>query len=159
MRKLTLLIVALAMLATSGIALATPATGVRAVTERVVGTLWNDLHLNSDRIKFQTKDPVDVVVDDITYQPGATSGWHTHPGFVIVIIRTGNLNFYHADCTFDALGPGSTFVETGDDVVNARNESTRPVTLTATYVVPHVAGPAPVIRRDVSPAPATCNIP
>jgi quercetin dioxygenase-like cupin family protein len=156
MRKLTLLIVVLATLATSGIALATPPTGIRSITDQVMGTLWHKVHLNSDHIKFQTKGPVDVVVQDVTYQAGATSGWHTHPGFVIVMIRSGNLKFYHEDCTFDALEAGSTFVETGDDPVNARNESTGPVTLTATYVVPH-AVPL-VIRRDVSPAPASCNI-
>jgi len=158
MRKLTLLIVALATLALSGIALATPGTPLlRHVTEQVSGTLWNDVHLNSDRIKFQTKDPVDIVVQDVTYDPGASSGWHTHPGFVIVIIRTGHMKFYHSDCSFDSLEPGTTFVETGDDPVNARNESSSPATLTATFVAPHAVPLA--IRTDVSPAPATCNIP
>jgi quercetin dioxygenase-like cupin family protein len=158
MRKLTLLIVVLATLALSGIAIATTGTpALRHITDSVVGTLWSDLHLNSDRIKFQTKDPVDIVVQDISYDAGASGGWHTHPGFVIVIIRTGHLTFYHADCTFDVLGPGSTLLETGDEPINARNETTSPATLTVTSVVPHAA--PPVTRRDFSPAPASCNIP
>ncbi len=67
MRKLALLIVVLAMLATSGIALATSPTGIRSITDQVMGTLWHNVHLNNDHIRFQTKGPVDVVVQDVTY--------------------------------------------------------------------------------------------
>jgi uncharacterized protein YndB with AHSA1/START domain len=32
--------------------------------------------VNDDRIKFQTKDPTDVMMQTITFQPHGTSGWH-----------------------------------------------------------------------------------
>jgi quercetin dioxygenase-like cupin family protein len=42
------------------------------------------------------------------------SGWHTHPGPVIVQVQTGYLKFYHGvvNCAPDVVGPGETTIET-----------------------------------------------
>ena len=70
-------------------ALATAGAGFVGTTP-VRGTLAvHDVHLNADRIKFQTKGETDVVVQTTTYAPGGFSGWHTHPGFVLVVVESG----------------------------------------------------------------------
>ena len=38
----------------------------------------------------------DVVVATITVQLGGSSGWHSHPGGAIVIVKTGALTVYEA---------------------------------------------------------------
>jgi len=43
------------------------------------------VHLNSDRVKFQTKDPTAVRFQTLTFQAGARTGWHHHPGFTLVV--------------------------------------------------------------------------
>ena len=50
-------------------ALATASFGVTGTTQ-VRGTLAGKVHLNADRLKFQTKDETDVFVQHFTYAPG-----------------------------------------------------------------------------------------
>lgn len=135
--------------------LATVALGSAGVgfvpTTLVIGNLNNDVKLNSDRVKFQTKDPTDVRVQRIDIAPGAYSGWHHHPGIVIVTVASGQVTFTNSDCSSTTYGPGlpagSVFVEGGDDPGQA--SSVAGATVYATFVAPH-ADP-PVFRIEDSP--------
>ena len=46
-----------------------------------------------------------------TSADGFDSGWHTHPGLVVVQVREGSLQVTQVGCTPKTLGPGDTFVE------------------------------------------------
>ncbi len=111
-------------------------------TPLVIGDLANKVNLNSDRIKFQTKDPTDVQVARVDIAPGGYSGWHHHPGIVIVTVASGAVTFTHSDCSSKTYGPGlpngAVFVEGGDDPGQA--SSTAGATLYATFVAPDNAG-------------------
>lgn len=104
------------------------------------------VHWNSDRVKFQTKGPTDVRVQKIVVGPGGFSGWHHHPGIVIVAVQSGSITFTHSDCSSKTYGPGlpngAVFVEGGDDPGQA--SSVGGATLYVTYVAPD-ANP-PVVR-------------
>jgi hypothetical protein len=117
-------------------------------TPIVTGNLVNDVKWNSDRVKFQTKDPTDVRVARVDIAPGGYSGWHHHPGIVIVTVLSGAVTFTHSDCTSKTYGPGlpdgAVFVEGGDDPAQA--SSTAGATSYVTFVAPH-ANP-PVFRID-----------
>jgi hypothetical protein len=107
--------------------------------------LSEDIHLNADRIKFQTKDATDVVVQTINQDGGADSGWHTHPGFVLGIVQLGSVNIT-VGCTTTTYSAGQAFYETGTTPVIARNASqTDPLVIRVTYVVPKGVP----TRRDV----------
>lgn len=97
---------------------------------------------NSDRVKFQTKGPTDVRVQKLVVGAGGTSGWHHHPGIVIVVVESGDLTITHADCTSNTYGPGKAagdvFVEGGDEPGQA--SSVTGATLYVTYVAPDGAG-------------------
>jgi hypothetical protein len=97
---------------------------------------------NSDRVKFQTKGPTDVRVQRLVVGPGGSSGWHHHPGIVIVAVQTGDLTFTHSDCSSTTYGPGypagDVFVEGGDEPGQASSVSG--ATLYVTYVAPDGAG-------------------
>ena len=45
-------------------------------------------------------------------QPRFTSGWHTHPGPVIVQVQEGYLRLTQATCAPHVIGPGETYIET-----------------------------------------------
>ena len=77
-------------------ALASPPYGIASV---VLVTADNDAegHINSDRIKFQTKGPTDVRIQKLTFAAGAYSGWHHHPGFIIVAVKTGLVTLSQTD--------------------------------------------------------------
>jgi hypothetical protein len=112
------------------------------------GTLTHKVKQNSDRVKFQTKGPTDVRVARVDIAPGGYSGWHHHPGIVIVTGASGAVTFPHSDCTSKTYGPGlpagSVFVEGGVDPAQA--SSTTGATNYVTFVAPH-ADP-PVFRID-----------
>ena len=58
-------------------------------TPLVTANLDNKVQVNSDRIKLQTKDPTVVRVSTVVFGAGGYSGWHHHPGFVIVVCEVG----------------------------------------------------------------------
>jgi quercetin dioxygenase-like cupin family protein len=115
-------------------AVASPGGGFTGTTP-VRGTLAADVKVNADRIKFQTKDEVDVVVQTITYQPGGFSGWHTHPGFVLVVVESGAVTL-QVGCRVHTYGTGQSFYESGTNPTMARNNGTVPFVVLVTYVVP-----------------------
>ena len=112
---------------------------------QVRGTLSQDVHLNADRIKFQTKDETDVVVQTINQDPGGNSGWHTHPGFVLGIVESGSVTI-QVGCSVHTYSAGKSFYETGTTPTLATNASqTNPLVIRVTYVVPKGVP----TRRDV----------
>ena len=76
----------------------------------------------------------------ITIDPLGSSGWHAHPGVLLVTVASGTETFYDEHCvgTVHAAGTASaSFVESGNDPFVAHNESTTiPVVVYVTYVVP-----------------------
>ena len=106
-------------------------------------------------INLETKGSLDVANATVTIAPKGTSGWHTHPGIVLVTVKSGSVTFYDKTCTGLVHAAGSTFIEVdGDGPGIARNESpTVPVELVVTYLVPTGA----VLRVDVAAAP--CVLP
>ncbi len=152
-KKLSAAIIGVAVIAAfAAVALASPGVGF-APTTLVTGNLNNDVKWNSDRVKFQTKGPTDVRVQRIDIAAGGYSGWHHHPGIVIVNVASGQVTFTHSDCSSTTYGPGlptgAVFVEGGDDPSQA--SSAGGATVYATFVAPH-ADP-PVFRIEDNPQP------
>ena len=114
-----------------------------AGTPLIVANFDETVHLNSDRVKFQTKGATDFSVQKIVFQPGGRSGWHHHPGIVIVAVESGQVTFTHSDCSSKTYGPGlpngAVFVEGGDDPGQA--SSTTGATVYATFVAPSADPP------------------
>jgi len=115
-------------------ALATAGGGVTAGAQ-VRGTLTQDVKVNADRIKFQTKGATDVVVQTTSYVPGGFSGWHTHPGFVLVVVESGAITV-QVGCSFNTYSATQSFYESGTTPIMARNLGTSPVVVRITYIVP-----------------------
>ena len=118
-------------------ALATPPSGQHP-TVPAVGTLAHATHINTDRLKFQTKQPADVATFSVTYDPNGFSGWHTHPGIVFVVVQSGSV-VRQVGCESHAYNAGDSFIESdaqpAGQVTNP--SSTTPAVLTVMQVVPH----------------------
>jgi quercetin dioxygenase-like cupin family protein len=105
--------------------------------------------------QLKSKDNTDIVVANVTITPGGHSGWHSHPGPVIVVVKTGTVTFYHGNdptCTGTVHPAGTAFIEEGGDVGIARNEGAVVVNNVVTYFVPASAPQ----RIDVPVAPGNC---
>ena len=105
------------------------------------GTLSGSVHYNTGEVKFQTKGPVDFVTQRILVGPSGSSGWHSHPGVVLVTVASGTVIRYEEDCSSVVYGAGSAagsaFTESGDHVGLVRNASpTARSVIYATYLVP-----------------------
>ena len=172
-KQICTLLVGLAAVAVyGGIALATPPSGVTNppwspvtgnFTSGIDATAKTDTSSGNAtdfwQIRISAKGATDVHVLENVFAPGATFGWHSHPGPSLVIVKSGTLTVYHApDCTPEDFGPGSpngsTFVDQGHDLHMVRNNST---TVTAdVYVVSFV--PAGFGRRidEPNPNPSIC---
>lgn len=123
------------------VAVASPgSTGDKAILVENLVTANNDEtgHVNSDRVKFQTKGRTDVRVQKLTFPPRSFSGWHHHPGLVIVAVKSGKVTLQQADCSSKDYGPGQlngeVFVEGHDSAQQASSEDGAVVYVT--YVAP-----------------------
>jgi quercetin dioxygenase-like cupin family protein len=124
-----------------GVAIATPSSGVTAETYR--GNVQGQLNLFTKfspgvSARIKTKGAFEIVVQKIVAEPGATFGWHYHPGENINVVAQGTLSLYHAKkCTLEVTYPtGSGFSTSPDEVHLARNEGTDTLVIYATYLVP-----------------------
>jgi quercetin dioxygenase-like cupin family protein len=95
----------------------------------------------------------DVSVVTQVYEPGQTSGWHSHPGIHAVAVLSGVLTVYDGDCRRETFEPGRPYVG-GQQTHLVRNETDAPVTMIVTYLNPSV--PANSSRHV--PPPAGCTI-
>lgn len=124
-----------------GILALAAAVGVGAALATVTSTILrdtNDVRLRIDRSAF-------VPSAD---QPHFSSGWHTHPGPVIIQVQEGTFEFTQGPgggpCETTKVRAGETFIETAELPVLA--EAKKAVRWTATFIVP-VGVP---LRTDVS---------
>ena len=149
--RMVLLVAAVTASLGGGVAWATSGGSVAAVTQ-ARGTL-------SPHFKLKLRDSsqaADAVVQQVTFAPGGFSGWHTHPGPAIVIVKSGQITFYEADdpsCTGTTYVAGQVVVDEGYGNVHfARNEGATSTELWITFLdVPPGASP-----RIDAPNPGNC---
>jgi quercetin dioxygenase-like cupin family protein len=131
------------------IALANPGNTVTTILGHRA-TLSNSVEVNQDRIKFQTKDPVDLVTQKVTFPALGTSGWHYHPGVVLVVVESGHVTTHDANCQTKTYGPGEAFVESGTDPFMVSNESSTEVAVDIATIASPAGGP---FRIETDPPP------
>jgi hypothetical protein len=64
----------------------------------------------------KAKAPLDIVVRQHDYVPGASTGWHMHPGPIFITVVQGTLTFYDYDdptCTPKIVSAGQGYVDDG----------------------------------------------
>ena len=100
---------------------------------------------------------LDVVVTQNTVAPGGSSGWHSHPGGAIVVIKTGQITIYRSvgnHCDITTYVAGQAFIERpGQPLIAVNNGST---TTTSYATFPNVPVGVPGAQRTDEPNPGTC---
>lgn len=134
-------------------AIASPSSGV-TFTTLTVQNFDDPDHINSDKVKFQTKEPTIVRIQSATWNAGSTSGWHNHPGVIIGVVTSGTITVWDGACNQKTYGPGlslgAVFIEGDDEIMQATSSGG------ATEYVVHTVpfGSPPVFR--VENAPPAC---
>jgi len=139
-------VTAAAVVTIASMAVGTPGSGASS-TPPVRGTA-------EDKIMTRGNGAYNVIAHDISIAAGGHSGWHTHPGQAIVMVKSGTFTVYDAKtCTSQVYQAGQVFVDRGyGDVHIARNEGAVPTELHVTYLDVPVGGAFRIDAAD----PGTC---
>lgn len=125
---------AVVLAALAGAVSATPSSGI--ITAPIVA---RSAFLDRVNLRFAIKDDhhgreiiqvhnaQDAAMQQIVFAPGGQTGWHTHPGPAVALIKGGQLTLYSGDdptCTGRVFRAGEAFIDSGQGHVHlARNES------------------------------------
>lgn len=103
----------------------------------------------------KTKGLSDLYVQDNTWTPGGSTGWHSHPGHSLITVTAGAVTVYEGDdpaCTPHVYTVGMGFVDAGGTHVHIiRNEGSVDAKTIAVQLIP--AGQP---RRNDAEAPGNC---
>jgi hypothetical protein len=118
-----------------------------------------------------------IVVAQITIEPGGSSGWHSHPGGAIVVVQTGELTTYKSarkgdepeesssrsgrfpNCIINRYTQGQAFSEGPGEALIAVNTGSIVTTTLATFPgVPVDKVTGKTLQRTDEPNPGTCPV-
>jgi quercetin dioxygenase-like cupin family protein len=126
------------------------ATPPSALTQ-VVLARGNDVSHGTIPLQFGT----DIVMVQLTVDPGGSSGWHSHPGGAIIVVKQGSITVHKAigsQCQIETYSAGQAFLERPGEIDQVTNDGTAPYILLVTF--PRVPpGGSPRIDQ---PDPGTC---
>jgi hypothetical protein len=142
--------------------LATTPSPPPAPTTNILGeSLFNSFRVDGHafsprwRARLETHGLSDVYVVDNKFVPGATTGWHSHPGPSLILVVDGTVTNYTSDsptCTPHSYTKGQGFIDPGGrDVHMLRDDSTLPAETIAVQFLPHAAP-----RKIDEPPPTNC---
>ena len=140
----------LALLAGSALA-AAPSPSISFVARGTVGSL----DAENQGVEVQRERSADHAVAGITFPPGSSTGWHKHPGVVVVTVASGSIQHIDANCERETFEAGDGFFEEGG-VHLARNTGSKDAVIYATWIIPtRTPSDGLTIPKD---APRGCHV-
>ena len=103
-------------------------------------------------------DARQTVMQSIVIAPGGHTGWHSHPGPVVVLVKSGELTLYSADdasCESRTYTTGQAFIDHGQGHVHIAF-NTSPGANTELWVTYFDVPPGGAFRLD-APDPGHCT--
>jgi hypothetical protein len=106
---------------------------------------------------LRTHGITDLYVVDNVIAPGGTTGWHTHAGPSLIIVKAGTVTNYRAQASHCAgvdYPAGTAFVDSGgNDVHELKNNTSSPVETVAVQFIPH----GQPRKTDLAQVPQGCQ--
>lgn len=126
MKRIIIGLAAAAVLVTGVAAVATPSRGFSA---KLLGAT------SVDQISINVDEPSNVVFARIKIEAGGTSGWHSHPSNLFVLVKRGRAVYVDGEtCEREVLRKGDVFVETPGEVAKVVTNQRRPAVFIANFV-------------------------
>jgi quercetin dioxygenase-like cupin family protein len=144
----------------AGIAVATPSLAILYNAVLVTGTINQDVHAHAHvalpgseegfRAEVETDGAANFIVQDVIFAPDGTTGWHKHPGVLLLSLTadSGSVDWYDANCVKHVYNAGDSWTEgtTLHDVVNTSSSN-------AHFIVTYIVAKG-VSKRTDEPAPS-----
>jgi quercetin dioxygenase-like cupin family protein len=80
----------------------------RAANAHGVAQLPNGDYFNA---AVTTDGPANFIVQDVVYGPGGHTGWHSHPGILLITVIEGSIEWYDSLCNRHVYNTGDSFTE------------------------------------------------
>ena len=123
----------------------------------IVGATLGEVNAENDDIKVQSlAGSADIAIVKVVIKPGGSTGWHHHPGVVLVPVKAGAVSEYHQDCHKTVYKAGKGFVESNGEVHLVRNDGNVDAVLYATFLIPTGTPPEKLTIAD--PQPKNCDV-
>lgn len=145
-KSTTLICGAVIAVAAAGLAVATPSLVIVYNNILATGTQNNDIHAHSHvaipgteegfDVSLETEGPSNFIVQDVIFGPGGTTGWHKHPGVLLLSLTadSGSVDWYDANCKKHVYNAGDSWTE-GTTVHDVVNNSAINAHFVVTYIV------------------------
>jgi quercetin dioxygenase-like cupin family protein len=144
-RKLLWASVAVGSIA-AGIALATPTIGAFYNVVISTGTVLRDIHAHAHldipgmdedfTVMLETEGASNIIQQEIKFAAGGTTGWHTHPGLLLLTLAadSGPVDWYDARCGKTVYKAGDSWTE-GTKLHDVVNRGPGDAHFLVTYIV------------------------
>jgi quercetin dioxygenase-like cupin family protein len=156
----TLLTILTATAAAAAPAAATPPAGV--VTNVILaqgpttGPIKERAQAGPWAVSLEDRGDSDVYFQDLVIGPGGYTGWHSHPGIVVLTVKEGAVEFYDEKCARRTFTAGQSFTE-GSEAHAAMNRGTVNTRLLIAYITKR--GESRRIEMPQPPCAASLGIP
>jgi quercetin dioxygenase-like cupin family protein len=137
---------ALAASLIAGLALATPTIGAWYNVVLATGTVNRDVHAHAHvalpgteegfSAELETEGAANFIQQEIKFSPLGTTGWHTHPGILMLTLAadSGPIDWYDANCKKTVYNAGDSWTE-GTKLHDVVNNSSIDAHFLVSYVV------------------------
>ena len=127
-------------------ALATQSTGIDTNAILSTGTAIRDIHAHGTlqipgmdedfTAGVDTEGASNVIQQEVRFLPGGTTGWHRHPGLVVLTLAadSGSVEWYDAKCGKTTYHAGDSWTE-GTKLHDVVNRSAIDAHFLVTYIV------------------------
>lgn len=121
-----------------------------------VSNYFAPLKSDASRSLQETQESSDLYVQNNIWQPGGSTGWHSHPGHSLIIVTAGAVTDYEghdSNCKPHVYTKGMGFVDPGGDHIHViRNEGAVLARAIAVQIIPTGKH-----RRIDAPDPGNCR--
>ena len=125
-KRLAILLAITSVCVLTGAALATPPSGIVSATVVARAGFVDPVDIKfkvdgGQQEVIHVRDAQETVMQQIVIGPGGSTGWHSHPGPVVVLIKSGDLTLYSGDdptCTGRTYSAGQAFIDSGQGHVH-----------------------------------------
>ena len=102
---------------------------------RTLRPLKEYIKVGSDwAVSLEDSGQSEFYFQDLVIRPGGRTGWHSHPGLLLITLKEGSIDFYGKGCGKHTYAGGQSFTE-GAEPHNIVNSGSGNARLLIAYIV------------------------